>query len=103
VHRLLSRTTISGVEDKVQKEAVRIRRYLAMAEELRGALHSTEHFNVDPVIWFRFVFSNIRRRIIESHEQASGSGGGEFVTDRLHGITPQKNVTFHKYRCRLLI
>jgi DMSO/TMAO reductase YedYZ heme-binding membrane subunit len=52
------------VEDKGRKEAVRIRRYLAMAAEVQGALHSTEYFNVGPVIWFWFMFSNIRRQII---------------------------------------
>jgi hypothetical protein len=65
-----------GAEDEVWKGAIQIRRYLAMAAEVRGALHSTDHFNIVPVIWFSFVFSNIRRQIIESHEQASGSRGG---------------------------
>jgi hypothetical protein len=70
------------VEDEARKEAVRIRRYLAMAAEVRSALHSTEHFNVGPVIWFWFMFSNIRRQITESYEQASGSrGGGMLLTD----------------------
>jgi hypothetical protein len=70
------------LEDDARKEEVRIRRYLAMAAEVRSVEHSTEHFNVGPVIWFWFMFSNIRRQITESHEQASGSrGGGMLLTD----------------------
>jgi hypothetical protein len=40
------------MKDEMRKEAVRIRRYLVVAGELRGVLHSIEHFPVGPVIQF---------------------------------------------------